>query len=114
MDTIAKIKQIARANQEGFTLYLPSLEFVKHGWVIANSATQNFHGDEGLQKAYEFAMNHNRIIGGWYDENSGLFYWDAVIVEPDREKAIELMEMHDQIGIYNLDTAEYLERDGHY
>ena len=44
-----KIKEIAKKNPQGFTIYIPSLERVTKGWVIANSATQDCFNDEGLK-----------------------------------------------------------------
>jgi len=91
-----RIKEIVEQNKLGFTLYLPSLEFANSGWVIANDLTQSFHGDEGLDKALKFAMRYNRLLGGWLEESNGLFYYDAVILEPDKKKALELMKMHNR------------------
>lgn len=102
-----QILKIAEANKDGFTIYLPSLEFVKHGWVIANIATQNQYGVEGLDFVIEFAMNHNRIIGG-YLNSKNVFQWDASIVEPNREKAIELMKLHNQDCIYHIETKQLI------
>ena len=65
--------KISKENPNGFTVYLPSLEKVTRGWVIANELTQDCFGIEGLRKVVEFAMNHNRIIGGWFDEGKPLF-----------------------------------------
>jgi len=105
MNTLAKqIKEIAKQNPQGFTIYLPSLEPVRNGWVIANIKTQNCFGDAGLQKALKFAMTYNRIIGGWFD--NGNYYFDASIVEPNKEKALILKELHKQIAIINLETLE--------
>ena len=105
-----QIKSIANDNPDGFTIYLPSLEFVKHGWVIANKLTQNQFGDEGLQVVLEFAMQHNRIVGG-YRNADGIFQWDASIVEPVEETAIQLMKLHDQDSIYHLDTQTLIWND---
>ncbi len=108
---IDQILKIAEQNPEGFTIYLPSMEFVKHGWVIANKETQDKFGRKGLIEVVEFAMNHNRIVGG-YRNKDGEFQFDASIVEPDRQVAISLMLIHHQDCIYNLETFDLLWR-GH-
>lgn len=107
---IDQILKIAEENKEGFTIYIPSLEFVKHGWVIANKATQDMYGREGLIQVVEFAMNHNRIVGGYLNAN-GVFQFDASIVEPNEQRAIALMLVHDQDCIYNLETARMIWKD---
>lgn len=107
MKDLQIILKIANENKEGFTLYLPSLEFVKKGWVIANMHTQNQYGVEGLKFVYEFAMSHNRILGGYKNEK-GVFQWDASIVEPNTQLAISLMRLHNQDCIYNLETRKLI------
>lgn len=107
MRNLQKIWKIAEANKEGFTIYLPSLEPVKNGWVIANIATQNRVGIKGLEFVIEFALNHNRIVGGYLNQ-SGVFQFDASIVEPNELLAIELMKLHKQDCIYNLETAKMI------
>ena len=77
---INQIETIASENKEGFTIYLPSLEFVSSGWVIANQATQNKFGTPGLIEVVDFAMLHNRIVGGYLNAE-GVFQYDASIVE---------------------------------
>lgn len=105
-----QIFKLAEENKAGFTVYIPSLDFVKHGWVIANMATQNMFGKDGLTKVIEFAMKHNRILGG-YMNTSGIFQFDASIVEPNEQRAIALMLLHDQDCIYNLNTKKIIWND---
>ena len=107
-----RIKEIAEQNKIGFTIYLPSLEFANSGWVIANALTQKSFGDSGLDKVIKFAMKYNRLLGGWYEEKSDQYFYDAVILEPDKEKALELMKLHNQKAIFNLETKEYIQNEG--
>jgi len=104
------LEKLAQENPEGFTVYLPSLEFVSSGWVISNKATQNCFGREGLKKVVEFAMKHNRIVGG-YRNAEGIFQYDSSIVEPNEQIAITLMVIHDQDAIYHLETGRLIWRE---
>lgn len=106
MDLLDRIFEIASQNPDGFTVYIPSLEHASRGWVIANSATQNCFGREGLMKVLDFAMKHNRIVGGWMEDDQ--FYFDAPIIEPDEQKAIAMMVLHNQIAIYELHTGRLI------
>ena len=103
---ILKIKEIAAENELGFTITLPDCEFVTSGFVIAMLETQNSFGDEGLRKVIEMASASTGIMGGWNDD--GLFYWDAVYIVHDREKAIELGKLNEQIAIYHIDDQELI------
>jgi len=103
-----KVRQIAEQHKIGFTVYLPSLEFANSGWVIVNVLTQSSFGEAGLTEVLKFAMQYNRLLGGWFDDETGQYYYDAVILEPDKDKAIALMKMHNQKAIFNLETKEYI------
>ncbi|MBV7531817.1 hypothetical protein [Chitinophaga sp. sic0106] len=48
---IGKLLEVAENNPDGFTVRLPTLDFVKSGWVIAMAETQNCHGYEGMERA---------------------------------------------------------------
>ncbi len=104
---IAKIKKIAAQNSDGFTILLPTLEHAKRGWVVALAETQDSFGDEGLEKVLRIAQLKQTALGGW--EHKGKFYWDAVLLIPDRETAERLGRENGQIGIFNIETALYLE-----
>jgi hypothetical protein len=108
MNTIlAKIKEIAAQNPDGFTILLPTLEHAKRGWVVALAETQDSFGDEGLEKVLQIAQLKQTAIGGW--EHKGKLYWDAVLLIPDRETAERLGRENKQIGIFNIEAALYLE-----
>jgi len=105
---IELVWKIAEENRQGFTIYLPSCEPVAKGWAIANSETQNSFGIEGLRAVIVYAWDRNRIVGGWFDSRDGQFYFDAVIVEDDQDKAMIMMVLHNQKGIFNLETFDEL------
>jgi hypothetical protein len=103
---IQKIKEIASENEPGFTITLPDCAFVTSGYVVAMLETQNSFGDEGLRKVIIKASATTGIMGGWNDD--GLFYWDAVYILHDRERAIELGKINEQIAIYNIENQELI------
>lgn len=45
-------------------------------------------------------------MSGWNDE--GLFYWDAVYIIHDRERAIELGKANEQIAIYHIENDDVI------
>ena len=77
--------------------------------------TQNSFGTEGLAKVantieelQDSGNLNGRILafGGWYDSESGLFYYDATVIYQDREKAIEAGRANEQIAIFDLSNLE--------
>lgn len=108
-EVVKKILRIAEENPIGFTIYLPNCEFATRGWVIADKDTQNQFGEEGLRFVLEYALEMNRLIGGWLDQKDNQFHFDAVIVQSDRSIAEELMRLHNQKAIFNLESGEEID-----
>jgi PBSX family phage portal protein len=49
-----------------------------------------------------FEKDHSAHVGGWLDTSTGKVYLDVSVIEPDKEKAIELAKANNQEGIYDL------------
>jgi fructokinase len=96
------IKQIAEENPDGFTVQIPSLEFLISGYIAAYIETQNCFGDEGLRKVLEHATKHDNIVGGWRNKENQQFYFDSSKVFDNREDAIEFGLQQKQIAIFDL------------
>ena len=67
-DLIQKLKDIARHNPNGFTVYLDGLLPVTSGWSVALNETQNCHSDEGLKHVIAIANAKTGIVGGWRED----------------------------------------------
>ena len=112
---IAKVAAIAALNPSGFTVDAATVQPVTAGYAVAMKQTQNSFGTEGLAKVAntieEIQASGNldgRILafGGWYEAESGLFYYDATVIYQDREKAIEAGRANEQIAIFDLSNLE--------
>ncbi|MEH0156455.1 hypothetical protein V6R21_20065 [Limibacter armeniacum] len=106
---IFEILKIASQNPLGFTFNIETKELVTTGgWVIAYQETQDSFGKDGLESCLEHAKKHQKLIGGWLNEENQQYYFDSVMLIKDREEAIRQGLKHKQIGIYHLETGEYL------
>lgn len=116
---ISSVAAIAALNPEGFTVNAATLQPVTTGYAVALKRTQNSFGAEGLAKvanvieelqavAEKIGLNiDDRLaFGGWYDSESGLYYYDATVIYQDREKAIEAGRANEQIAIFDLANLE--------
>ena len=112
---LSSVAAIAAINPDGFTVDAATLQPVTSGYAVALKRTQNSFGAEGLAKVanvieeLQASGNLNgRILafGGWYDSESGLFYYDATVIYQDREKAIEAGRANEQIAIFDLSNLE--------
>lgn len=64
---------------------------VTAGYAVAVADTQNSFGPEGLAKVVDYVAAHSGVnaFGGWYDNKSGMYYYDATIIVNDLQEAIE-------------------------
>lgn len=105
---IAALTSIAELNPEGFTIDAQTLQPVTRGFAVAVADTQNSFGPEGLAKVVEYVSQHKRVnaFGGWYDSESGLYYYDATIIVDDLQKAIDFARANKQLAIFDLARLE--------
>lgn len=99
---------IAAMSPEGFTVDSKTLQPVTAGYCVACKETQNSFGRAGLEKVIDFVTSTAGVnaFGGWYDNESGFFYWDATIVLQDKDEAIRLGRLNGQIAIFDLYNLE--------
>ena len=112
---ISSVAAIAALNPEGFTVNAATLQPVTSGFAVALKRTQNSFGNEGLAKVanvideLQDSGNFNGrtlAFGGWYDSESGLYYYDATVIFQDRKEAIEAGRANEQIAIFDLANLE--------
>lgn len=108
--TIAALAAIAAANPEGFTVDAKTLQPVTSGYAVAVKATQNSFNAEGLALVVDYAATDSEVtaFGGWLDSETGLFYYDAVIIVETLEDARQIATREDQLAFYCLhEMKEY-------
>ena len=112
---ISSVAAIAALNPEGFTVNAANLQPVATGYAVALKRTQNSFGAEGLAKVANVIeelqasgnLNGQTLaFGGWYDSESGLYYYDATVIFQDREEAIDAGRANEQIAIFDLANLE--------
>lgn len=112
---ISSVAAIAALNPEGFTVNAATLQPVTTGYAVALKKTQNSFGNEGLAKVANVIENlqasgnlNGRVLafGGWYDSESGLYYYDATVIFDNRAEAIEAGRANEQIAIFDLANLE--------
>lgn len=104
---VSSILAIANNCPEGFTVNSSTFEHVGNGYSVALKETQNSFGPAGLEAVYDAIMaglaDH---VGGWYDNETGLYYFDAVNIYDDEKQAIQAGRENAQIAIFNLNNCE--------
>jgi hypothetical protein len=97
------ILKIAKCNRDGFTYDLRLKKLIIGGFVSAYDATQNSFETTDLENVINHAQQHDNVVGGWYDSETGLFYFDSCKVFDNLDDAISFGKAQNQIAIYDLD-----------
>lgn len=102
------LSAVAANNKEGYTVDAATLQPITKGYAVAVAATQNSFGPEGLVRVIEYARTHKEVnaFGGWYNEDNGLYYYDAVIIADSLADALELGKSNAQIAIFDLQNMK--------
>ena len=103
------ISAIASANPFGFTFNVESNQMQTSGFAVALACTQNSHGVEGLENVISVVTSGTSgatCVGGWLDQETGLYYYDATVIIEDRAAAIAFGRLQNQIAIFDLNNLE--------
>jgi len=103
-DLTKRVLEYSKKNPEGFTLNIETFEEVEEGFSVAFLETQDSFGAESLEKVINHALKNDKTIGGWLDEESGLFYFDSVKIFSDtkQKEALKFAKENEQIAFYDL------------
>ena len=105
-ELFTRLKDIAKANPDGYTVDASTLQPITTGYAVSVAATQSCFNDEGLYKVIDYVMAHSEInaYGGWLDSSTGAYYYDATMVIADRDDAITYGRNNGQKAIFDLNT----------
>lgn len=109
-DLIELVWEYSQNNPGGFTLNIETLKEVKFGIVVAFKETQNSFGKQSLQTVINHANQNHKIIGGWLNDDNGLFYFDSVKVFKNSElkEAMKFGIENEQIAIFDLTNLKVI------
>lgn len=96
--------EYAKNSPYGFTLNISTMKPVKFGICVAYFETQDSYGKDGLRKALEHALKHNKIVGGWLNDDNDYYYFDSIRLFTNLElkEAIEFAKRNKQLAIFDL------------
>lgn len=104
---VSIVAAFAANHPDGFTYNVVTNEAQISGFAVACKATQNSFGTEGLKRVVNFVLENNiSCIGGWFDAESGLFYYDATIIVDTIQKAKILGLLNEQIAYFDLNEMK--------
>ena len=99
---IERVWEYSKKNPHGFTLNIETFKPIKFGICVAYLETQNSFGKQGLELVINHALNHNKIIGGWLNDQNELYYFDSIRVFKNSENAIRFAKLNKQLAVFDL------------
>lgn len=102
------IKEIAKANPDGFTIELEGLKAVTNGISVSYLETQNSFDDDGLEKVIKHAETHSKVVGGWLNEENSKYYYDSCRIFENEKEAIEFGKQNEQIAIFDITNLKLI------
>lgn len=105
LEVITLIYNIAKNNLDGFTVDLSGKD-ITNGYSVGMLETQNSFGLKGAIQVLNVIKESKEplFFGGWFNNDNGKFYFDAVKIYEDEKTAIQAGKDNNQISIFNLNT----------
>ena len=102
-----KIWTFSQSHPNGFTLDLRTMTEPKEGIAVSYAATQNSHSRNQLDKVINHALQNGGYVGGWYNKENGLYYFDSTRLFPEDsiQAAFQFGKENGQQSVFVLSTA---------
>ena len=103
----------SQAHPDGFTVDIRGRKESTEGISVAYAATQDRHSKEDLGDVVSHALAHDGYVGGWWNSEDSLYYFDSVRIIPESEpgEAVSFALENEQLAFYVLSTGEEVRID---
>lgn len=97
----------SQSHPDGFTLDVRNMTEPRAGIAVSYAATQDSHSRDQLDRVVAHALQHDGYVGGWYNQENGLYYFDSSRLFPEDclEAAIEFGRENGQHSVYSLSSS---------
>lgn len=108
MTLVDSLWTFSQSRPEGFTLFLATWEEPVKGISVAYEETQGRHNRSGLEFVISHSQSHEGYVGGWFNSQDSLYYFDSVRLFPEDSlaAAIRFGKAHHQEAIYILSSGK--------
>ena len=80
-----KVWAFSQTHPDGFTLDIRTFTEPAEGIAVSYAATQNSHSRIQLDKVVGHSLQHDGYVGGWYNSEDGLYYFDSTRLFPEND-----------------------------
>ena len=109
-----KVWAFSQTHPDGFTIDIRTMTEPTEGIAVSYAATQNSHSRDQLDKVVSHALQHEGYVGGWYNSEDGLYYFDSTKLFPenDLKGALQFGKENGQHSVFILSTYTGIPIDG--
>ena len=111
---VDKVWAFSQTHPDGFTIDIRTMTEPTEGIAVSYAATQNSHSRDQLDKVVSHALQHEGYVGGWYNSEDGLYYFDSTKLFPenDLKGALLFGKENGQYSVFILSTYTDIPIDG--
>ncbi len=80
-----KVWAFSQNHPDGFTLDIRTMTEPQEGIAVSYAATQNSHSRNQLNDVVSHALQHDGYVGGWYNTDNQLYYFDSTRLFPEND-----------------------------
>ena len=80
-----KVWAFSQNHPDGFTLDIRTMTEPQEGIAVSYAATQNSHSRSQLNDVVSHALKHDGYVGGWYNTDNQLYYFDSTRLFPEND-----------------------------
>lgn len=101
-ELVSFIWGFGQSHPEGFTIDLSTYEQPREGIIVSYAETQDSFDKKSIAKVIKHAKEHNGLVGGWYNEEDGKYYFDSNRLFPEDSlvAALEFARQNGQRSVY--------------
>ena len=109
-----KVWAFCQSHPDGFTIDIRTMTEPTEGIAVSYAATLNSHSRDQLDKVVSHALQHEGYVGGWYNSEDGLYYFDStkLFPESDLKGAVQFGKENGQYSVFILSTYTDIPLDG--
>ena len=102
-----KVWAFSQSHPNGFTLDIRTMTEPTEGIAVSYAATQDSHSRSQLDKVVNHAIQNDGYVGGWYNKETGLYYFDSTRLFPEDslQAAIRFGKENGQQSVYILSLS---------
>ena len=101
-----KVWTFSQTHPDGFTIDIRTMTEPTEGIAVSYAATQDSHSRDQLDRVVSHALQHEGYVGGWYNSDDGLYYFDSTKLFPenDLKGAFQFGKENGQRSVFILST----------